>query len=435
LTYLKKLFYFMALNENPFVAGADLSAEYAGYAPTIEQCTELAVPSSTYGLILYDSSTPVVTGTYAWRKRCLWLDTTVTAAPVLKAYRTTGSPGWFPIVEAIGNNTITTAMLQDVSVTLAKLSASGGTAAQLIRVNAGATGFEFVNASTIVSGLGSINITSLDCTTVPLGEEKFVGCIGNVAGQVYWRDADYIAGLFGDAAIIADAIAPATVLTSTTKFLSSRTGDTFGVYRVIDPDTDIADGDIDGDKLTDATVTGGKLTDASVTGAKLEAATIDVTTKLTVPGSSANKILGVNSGGTAWELQTAATIVATTLKRYVTATVDEQVWVSDTYTHRFTHGLGAAPSTYKGQLICITSIFQGSASILIGDLVDLNCIYDAADANAGGFVTADATYIYITINTSSLSALIHMPNKSGGAGAATQTFDPTKFKLRCSASI
>ena len=98
-------------------------------------------------MILFDTTPPDVTGANAWRKRCLWLDLTVPGTPVVRIYKEGGSPGWENVLKVIPPNTIDTSMIQNAAVTLAKLSVAGGAANQLIRVNAGATGFEFVSLS------------------------------------------------------------------------------------------------------------------------------------------------------------------------------------------------------------------------------------------------------------------------------------------------
>ena len=281
----------MALTENTLVSGYNLDPEFGGYATALMQAIQRAIPESTFGMILVDSSTPDISGSFEWRTRCLWVDTTDTAAPVLKAYRTTGSPGWFAVADAISNSTITTAMIQTSAVTLAKLSVTGGTAEQLIRVNAGGTGFEFVTVANVIAGFGTIPIASLDNTAVAFDDTKFLGTLGGAAGQNYWYTANLIAQQFTDAAIAPSNIAPATVNSSKTKFLSSRTGDTTGVYRVLDADTDIDDGAINGDKLLDGSVVGGKLSNASVAIGKLSAGTDGY-----IPSTVAGSVVWVSPG-------------------------------------------------------------------------------------------------------------------------------------------
>lgn len=109
----------MALNTNPFVEGIDPTSTFGGYASVLLQLIREAQPSSTYGMILFDTATPDVTGANAWRKRCLWLDFTDPAIPTVNVYRES-SGGWINVQRIIPSNAITTAMIQNAAVTLAK---------------------------------------------------------------------------------------------------------------------------------------------------------------------------------------------------------------------------------------------------------------------------------------------------------------------------
>jgi hypothetical protein len=163
----------MALNTNPFVEGIDPTSTFGGYASVLLQLIRQAIPSSTYGMILFDTTAPDVTGSNAWRKTCLWLSLANPAEPALYVYKTS-SPGWVNINDIISPNSITTAMIQNNAVTLAKLSVAGGAANQLIRVNAGVTGFEFVSLSSLVTA-GSIPVGSLITTGIPGGQFRLAG--------------------------------------------------------------------------------------------------------------------------------------------------------------------------------------------------------------------------------------------------------------------
>jgi hypothetical protein len=246
----------MALNSNAFVEGIDPTATFGGYASVLLQLIRQALPSSTYGMVLYDSATPDVSGANAWRQRCVWLDMTDTANPIAKVYRTTGSPGWVSVISLIVNNTITTAMIQDAAVTLAKLSVAGGAANQLIRVNAGATAFEFVNFSSLFT-VGVVPINSIVTTAVPPSVFRVLGSFGGAAST--WFTADYIASELSVGSVDAVAVAPAATLSAASRFLTSRTSDTGAVWRLFDPAADVADGGISGVKLTTNTVNVNKL--------------------------------------------------------------------------------------------------------------------------------------------------------------------------------
>lgn len=186
----------------------------------------------------------------------MWLDMTDTANPIAKVYRTTGSPGWVSVISLIVNNTITTAMIQDAAVTLAKLSVAGGAANQLIRVNAGATAFEFVNFSSLFT-VGVVPINSIVTTAVPPSVFRVLGSFGGAAST--WFTADYIASELSVGSVDAVAVAPAATLSAASRFLTSRTSDTGAVWRLFDPAADVADGGISGVKLTTNTVNVNKL--------------------------------------------------------------------------------------------------------------------------------------------------------------------------------
>jgi hypothetical protein len=250
----------MALNSNAFVEGIDPTGTFGGYASVLLQLIRQALPSSTYGMVLYDSATPDVAGANVWRQRCVWLDMTDTANPVAKIYRTTGSPGWVSINSLISNNTITTAMIQNAAVTLAKLSVAGGAANQLIRVNAGATAFEFVNFSSLF-GVGTVPINSLVTSAVPPASFRALGSFGGAAST--WFTADDIAGEFSAGSVSALAIVPAATLSAASRFLTSRTADTGAVWRLFDPVNDISDGGISGVKITTNTLAVTKLVPGS----------------------------------------------------------------------------------------------------------------------------------------------------------------------------
>ena len=425
----------MPITLNTLVPGYDLTAALGNtYGSAIMQAIQLAIPESTFGMILVDTSTPDISGAFSWRTRCLWIDTTNTALPVLKAYRTTGSPGWFAVVDAISNSTITTAMLQAGAVTLAKLYAPGaGEANKLIRVGPGGA-FELVTVASIIASIGNIPITALNNTGVGLNDERFIGCVGNSVGEVYWRDADDIAGLMGNAAIGPSKIGPAVVQDATkAKFLSSKTGDTYGVYRVLDTDTDIDDGAINGDKLTDGSVVGGKLANLSVSGAKIENATINITTKLVVPASSALKILGINAGGTAWELQSTAALF--TSRQYATAAGSQAAFAYAvatlvTYAHGLTiGGVATTPTQIRWVLIPLASIAGWAA----GEEVPISC-FGLNSAEGGIFDNgANTTNVYLGYFAPSYAGVNQVRTK--GVPSNFEDMTATTWKIKAYASL
>jgi hypothetical protein len=241
----------MALNTNPFVEGIDPSGTFGGYASVLLQLIRQAQPSSTYGMILFDTATPDVTGANAWRKRCIWVNLTTPGTPTVNVYKEGGSPGWSNVQALIPPNTITTAMIQNAAVTLAKLSTSGGTANQLIRVNGTGTAFEFVSLASLVTA-GSIPVGSLITTGIPAGQLRFAGVVG--PGVATWYDAQQIINALADASIGSDLIAPAPITSTRSKMLTTRTADTFATWRYFEPNVDILNDTMNGSKLQAGTV-------------------------------------------------------------------------------------------------------------------------------------------------------------------------------------
>lgn len=250
----------MALNTNPFVEGIDPTSTFGGYASVLLQLIREAQPSSTYGMILFDTTAPDVTGANAWRKRCIWVSLLNLAQPTVNVYRES-APGWVNVNDVISPNTITTAMIQNLAVTLAKLSPAGGTANQLIRVNAGATAFEFVSLASLVT-VGSILPSAISGVAVAPGTTRFLGNYN--AGTTNWFTAGNIVDEIVQGTVPADLIAPPGALAARSKFITARTADTFATYRFFEPNVDILDNTLSGGKLQNGTVVPGKLESAGI---------------------------------------------------------------------------------------------------------------------------------------------------------------------------
>jgi hypothetical protein len=225
----------MALNTNPFIEGINPTATFGGYASVLLQLIRQAIPSSTYGMILFDTTAPDVTGSNAWRKTCVWLNLTNPNIPTVNVYKEGTSPGWVNTNVIIADNSISTSMIKNydpatlnTGVTLPKLSPAGGTALQLIRVNATATNFEFVSLASLVT-VGSIPVGSLITTGIPPGELRFAGVFGPTTAQ--WLQPIQIINALVDGSINPDLIAVPGALFTRSKFLTARTADTFATYR------------------------------------------------------------------------------------------------------------------------------------------------------------------------------------------------------------
>ena len=90
----------MALNSNPFVEGIDPTSTFGGYASVLLQLIREAKPSSTYGMILFDTTAPDVTGANAWRKRSIWVSLLNPAQPTVNVYRESAL-GWVNVNDVI----------------------------------------------------------------------------------------------------------------------------------------------------------------------------------------------------------------------------------------------------------------------------------------------------------------------------------------------
>jgi hypothetical protein len=375
----------MALNTNPFIEGINPTATFGGYASVLLQLIRQAIPSSTYGMILFDTTPPDVTGSNAWRKTCIWLSLANPAEPALYVYKTS-SPGWVNINDIISPNSITTAMIQNNAVTLAKLSVSGGTANQLIRVNAGATAFEFVSLASLVT-TGSIPVGSLITTGIPGGQFRLAGTYG--PGVANWYTAENVIDNIPDGYISTDLLAPAPGATTRSKFLTTRTPDTFGTWRFLEPNTDILDN--------------------TTSGAKLQNGTIDPV-KIVSSGIPDGYVLGKVGGVPDW---VAPTTVAGTIVQYVTDVGSLGAIPTVGSPTTLAHTLGAMPLMYRAVIYCQTP----DGNYVNGDEIDaLSCYI------ANGFTSDDQTTAFSVLITSTnvvvrrqFNASIYVADKTTGA--------------------
>ena len=387
----------MALNTNPFVEGIDPTSTFGGYASVLLQLIRQAIPSSTYGMVLFDTTAPDVTGSNAWRKTCIWLNLVVPGTPTVNVYKEGGSPGWINVNNIIGNGAITTAMIANGAVTLPKLSVSGGAALQLIRVNATNTAFEFVNVASLIT-IGSIPVGSLITTGIPPGELRFAGVFGPTTAQ--WLTAVQIINALADATISPDLIAPPGALAARSKFLTARTADTFATYRFFEPNVDI---------LND-TLSGGKLQNGTVSPSKIESAGIP-------DGYLMGKVAGVPD----W---VAPAAVAGSVTQFVTdlASLGTYVDTAGTFTI-LNHTLAAMPLMFRVVLRCQTP----DGGYVNGDEIDITALAEtsASDFTAAFVVHITSTFVQV-IRTYGNNVVIR--NKTTGAYYAITT--PASWRLR-----
>ena len=256
----------MALNTNPFIEGTNPTATFGGYASVLLQLVRQAYPSSTYGMILFDTTAPDVTGSNAWRKTCVWLDLTNPNIPTVNVYKEGTSPGWINVNNIIGNGVITTAMIANGAVTLPKLSVSGGAALQLIRVNATNTAFEFVSLASLVT-VGSILPAAISGIAVSPGTFRVLGNLNG--GTTTWYHPDQVVQGVSNAVIDIEQIAPSPVTSARSRFITTRTADATATWRYFDPNVDILAAAMNGNRLTDFTVSVSKISPGAATEGSL----------------------------------------------------------------------------------------------------------------------------------------------------------------------
>ena len=368
----------MALNTNPFVEGIDPTSTFGGYASVLLQLIRQAIPSSTYGMVLFDTTAPDVTGSNAWRKTCIWLNLVVPGTPTVNVYKEGGSPGWINVNNIIGNNAITTAMIANGAVTLPKLSVSGGAALQLIRVNATNTAFEFVSLASLVT-VGSIPVGSLITTGIPPGELRFAGVFGPTTAQ--WLTPINIINALVDGSINPDLLGVPGALTSRSQFLTARTADTFAAYRYFEPNVDMLNATMNGSKLQDGTVGPEKIYSTGVPDGYL---------------------LGKVAGVPDWVAPLTITGATTKFVNTIAETITQAVPIVAGAGTSIAHTLGQIPTTYRVAFYCQTPDFE----YVNGDEIEILGIY-----RANGFSSDEQSTAYNIRVTS--SAVIVQSQRSG----------------------
>lgn len=373
----------MPLNTNPFVEGIDPTSTFGGYASVLLQLIREAKPSSTYGMILFDTTAPDVTGANAWRKRCIWVNLVVPGTPTVNVYKEGGSPGWINVNNIIGNGTIVTAMIQNAAVTLAKLSTAGGTANQLIRVNAGETAFEFVSLASLVTS-GSIPVGSLITTGIPAAQFRLVSTYG--PGVANWYTAQNVIDNIANGAIPTDLLSPAPGATTRSKFLTGRTADTFATWRFLEPNVDI---------LND-TLSGGKLQNGTVSPSKIESSGIP-------DGYLMGKVAGVPD----WVAPLTITGATTKFVNTVAQTLTQSLPAYGV-TLSLAHTLGQIPTTYRVALYCNTA----DGTYVNGDEIDLATVNQGVPGDWWIAFTARLTTTAVVLRRFASPSNILIPDKT-----------------------
>jgi hypothetical protein len=304
-------------------------------------------------MILFDTTAPDVTGSNAWRKTCVWLNLTNPNIPTVNVYKEGTSPGWVNTNVIIADNSISTSMIKNydpatlnTGVTLPKLSPAGGTALQLIRVNATATNFEFVSLASLVT-VGSILPSAISGIAVSPGTFRVLGNLNG--GTTTWYHPDQVVQGVSNAVIDIEQIAPSPVTSARSRFITTRTADATATWRYFDPNVDILAAAMNGNRITDNTLPVSKI----------------------IPGATEGSLLAVVGGTPDWIPAPTANYVD---KYASTATALPGTGAAIT---PLTHGLGGQPINVYGVLVCVTA----QHGYVAGDEVPLNQFYTSNTSN------------------------------------------------------
>ena len=372
----------MALNTNPFVEGIDPTSTFGGYASVLLQLIRQAIPSSTYGMVLFDTTAPDVTGSNAWRKTCIWLNLVVPGTPTVNVYKEGGSPGWINVNNIIGNNAITTAMIANGAVTLPKLSVSGGTALQLIRVNATATAFEFVSLASLVT-VGSILPSAISGIAVAPGTFRVLANLNG--GTTTWYHPDQVVQGVSNAVIDIDQIAPSPVTSARSRFITTRTADATATWRYFDPNVDILAAAMNGNRLTDFTVSVSKISPGAATEGSY----------LRIVGGVPDWDPAPTSGITTKFVNTVVQTLTQNLPAYgVTLSI--------------AHPLAQMPTTYRVALYCDTA----DGTYVNGDEIDLATVNQGVAGDWWIAFTVRLTSSAVVLRRFSPVSPIQIPEKT-----------------------
>lgn len=372
--------------EQVFTGGADLTPTFGANAALIEQAIELAITTSYRGLVIYSDTTPATsgepsgypTGWYEWHKRCLWLKPSTG-----EVFRWNGTT-WALSVAKPGAGTIGTSALIDNSVTIAKLNPSTGQQYQVIRVNAGETAFEYIDASDLFSN-NEIDIAKISGSS--LGSYVLTRNATSKAWTAF--DSATIINLFGANEFPIDSLARGSALQVP---MVNAGGTAIAWSSVV---AGIADGTLTLAKLQPVVADAGKYLRRNLTTGAVEAVTLSTPTTPNIQRAS-------------FEVATLPTAGAPTATP---------------------HTLSAIPDVVHGCFVC-TTIDQGYA---VGDCVPLGAVklnsgVGSADFSEAYLFSWDATNVVLHRANSVAAALI--ANKSTGTVA---TFTPASWKFRFNA--
>lgn len=371
--------------EQVFTGGADLTPTFGANAALIEQAIELATTTSYRGLVIYSDTTPATsgepsgypTGWYEWHKRCLWLKPSTG-----EVFRWNGTT-WALAVAKPGSNTIGTAALIDNSVTIAKLNPSTGQQYQVIRVNAGETAFEYIDASDLF-GNNEIDIAKISGSS--LGSYVLTRNATSKAWTAF--DSATIINLFGANEFPVDSLARGSAM----QVPMVNSGGTAITWSSVV--AGIGDGALSLAKLQPVVADAGKYLRRNPTTGVVESVALTTPTTPNIQQVT-NEIATLPTAGTATSSA---------------------------------HGFTSIPTFVTGFLVCVTA----DAGYAIGDVIDLNSIgvtgISGSYNYAGGyFFSFNATNVTLTANDATTRKILHKTNGS------QQTFTAANWKFRYNA--
>lgn len=307
------------------ISGVDISALSSVTASQILQAINQVTPLNHIGLTLYGSTEPDVDENPRY-VRYGWLDTT-TSPPTFKVWDDSESE-W--VAGVVGAGAINDeAQIAAGTIPITKFKVGSGTSLQLIRVNTGATGWEFVDLSTL---LATNNVLPLNAINLTGSSPSLRYMRRNTAGALEWA--------------------------------------------AIDPDVDITDGTLPIDKL----VVGANksILRMSAAGVVEWVANTDNTIIGTgglllssLAQSSANSNDTIRWSGSAWVPSSTGLT-----NKYETAVGAHVTFTSADGTTSFTHGLGATPKLVRVVLVCQ----EADGGCAVGDELDVTGVF----ANTAG---------------------------------------------------
>lgn len=359
-----------------FIPGFDPSSLTSiTQAQLLEMISQIAPLSNIGGIIVMSGASnahPDVTNNARFI-RYIWLDTQTAGNPVIKLYTGTypsdTAADWSAF--AIANNSITTLMVQALAVTVAKLSSTGGTNGQLLKVNASG-GFDFVDFASFMSA-NAVPLTAINKSTAG---DNFVLQYKTSDGLVLWRAVD--ASVFGAGSI--------------------------GINRLANPGAGYV---LVGDSTTG--VASAIIFDTAAKVSSFFAANVIPTTRLEGTGTPATGDY-LRWNGTNWakwtpQYQSSDTVMTAADSAIIASTA---------------HGLGVVPSHVNVQLVSKAN--NGATGYAVGDIIPFAHVTtgtttDGTSTIARNILTVwcNATNYGLNQNLSAAPAFMNLTPKAGGA--------------------